>query len=70
MDALLIWVPYRTYMPSPQPLLKRLLACGAGEIESLIPGDEDRAAQLRRELAHGRRCTGKYEDGKFLLQAV
>jgi hypothetical protein len=46
MDALLLWVPFRAFMPAPVPLLQRLLAAGDGEIASLIPGHESEAAQI------------------------
>ena len=46
MDALLLWVPFRAYMPSPVPLLRRLLAAGDGEIASLVPNAENLQTQL------------------------
>lgn len=46
MDQLLLWVPYRAFMPTPVPLLRRVLA--NGEMAELIPGREPLAAQLQR----------------------
>jgi hypothetical protein len=49
MEPLLLWVPYRAFMPTPVPLLRRMLA--GGEISELIPGRESLPSQLQRIAA-------------------
>ena len=53
MDALLLWVPFRAYMPAPAPLLRRLLAAGDGEITELVP-DADHLPEQLAAIARAR----------------
>ena len=53
MKALLLWVPFRTYMPACVPLLRQVLADGAGEITELIPDATCLAAQKAAIAAAG-----------------
>lgn len=51
MRRLLLWYPYRSFMPTPVPLLHRMVA--SGELEELVPGKELLSAQLNRIASAG-----------------